>query len=353
MDPTTKKLPFDIEPLIRKDEAYVTTTNDFSFFYSGSTTDELVDDFFKDKSTYEIDLLISTSEEMLHGEVKVLIMVAEKFYHFFVDSLSLILKVHKSNPEVRFVLYLQRAIHSREYENFLILLFKILDGEGVTYTVISTLANQDLAPVYRYKNYVLLDDRTIHLHEVVSMVDVKYAAEISVKYSKHHDVPEHIYNKPPLRKVYLTRGGRGRQVAPTEEGYEYYKDDLRMHDEDKLERFFAEKGYEIIEPETKFKTIMEQIAYMRQVKTLVSVTSSGLTNMLFMQPNQTVIEIQVEIVQQNGTTNEQYPIFIQRLHPFYQVLSFIKEHTFLSIPSHRDPDIVIETLTGDWMGRVL
>lgn len=350
MDPTTKKLELDLESRICRDKSYVTTTPEFSFFYTGKSPDELIKNFLVDKNDKELSLLVSTYKELADHRVKVLIMVAERFYHFFVDSLPLILKIHKSNPDVVFVLYLQRAVHSKEYEDFLVLLLKILKGEGIDYFLISTAANQDFAPVYLFKNYVAIDDLTLHLHQVVSMDDVSYATELAVKYSKPPTVLQTEYDKPPVRKVYLTRGGRGVSATPVDEGYEYYKNDLRMHEEDKLIKFFSDRGYEILEPETRFKSIMEQIAYMRQVKTLVSVTSSGLTNMMFMQPKQTVIEIQVEIVDHGG--NQEGP-FTQRLHPFYQILSFIKDHTFLSIPSRRDPDVVIETLTGDWIARVL
>jgi len=351
MDPTTKNLKFEMASRVRKEPTYVTTTSYPTFFFKGLNKKELINDFFTDKSTYKVDLLISTSKEMLdHQELKVLIIIADKFYHFFIDSLPLIFKLYQIDPKIRFVLYLQRASHNKEYEDFLVLLFKILDGEGVKYSVISTAANQDFAPVYLFNNYVLIDDKMLNLHSTISMVDIQYSTDLAVKYSKHHSVMETDYNSPPKRKVYLTRGGRGETVGPINEEYKYYQNDLRIHDEDKLEKFFSEKGYEILEPETKFKTLMEQIAYMRQVKTLVSVTSSGLTNMIFMQPKQTVVEIQVEIVQCGG---DQEGGFTQRLHPFYQVLSFMKEHTFISIPCDRDPDVVVETIAGDWVNRLV
>jgi hypothetical protein len=350
---STTELDFDIWAHLNKEPAYITTTPLLGLFYKGATTEELLQDFSADKNTTDLSLLVSTSEDMNTGEVKVLVSVAEEFYHFFVDTLPLILKIHRGNSGVRFVLYLQRVEYNKQYEDFLVLLFGILDGEGVKYTSVSTVADQDFAPVYLFSNYIAIDKRTFDINDIVTMVDVKYAASVAVLYSNIEDIDPAL-EREPTKKVYLSRGGRGGYSGSIDAEYKYFQDDLRMHNESELEAFFSERGYEIIEPETKFKTIMEQIDYMRQVKTLVSVTSSGLTNMLFMKPNQTVIEIQVEVVDnEKGVELDGRPEFIQRLHPFYQVLSFIGDHTFLSLPSRRDPQAVIDKIDSSALSYLI
>jgi len=92
---------------------------------------------------------------------------------------------------------------------------------------------------------------------------------------------------------------------------------------------------------------------MTEVKTLVSLTSSGLTNMIFMQTGQTVVEIQAEIVLHIHQEQSRQETLLQRLHPFYQVLSYMRDHVIVSVPSNRDPNKVIETLTSSRMVGVL
>ena len=352
MDPTTKNINFDISTLIRSGPSYISADNDFTFFYKGSTTEELLSDYFTGRGTKEIDLLVSTSEQMTHPETKVLVMVSEKFYHFFIDSLPLIFKIHRSNPEARIVLYLRVGDSSPQYESFLSLLYRVLDGEGVNYSKISTVRGLELAPVYKFNNYVLLDNRTINLHTVLSFSDIKYSTDLLVRYCNPNGKDSLEHPNPPYRKVYMPhRGSLYGGDIPDE--YEYYKDDSRMEDEYKLQEFFMGMGYEIFNYGITAETIEDQINYMTEVKTLVSLTSSGLTNMIFMQPGQTVVEIQAEIVLHIHQEQSRQETLLQRLHPFYQVLGFMRDHLFISVPSNRDPDKVIETLTSDQMGGVI
>jgi hypothetical protein len=352
MDPTTKNIKFDISPRIRSGPSWVSTDSELTFFYEGLSTDELLSDYFTGRSSKEVDLLVSTSEQMTHPDTKVLILVSEKFYHFFIDSLPLIFKIHRSNPEAKIVLYLKMGDSSPQYENFLSLLYRVLDGEGINYSKIFTVKDSELAPAYKFNNYVVLDNRTVNLHTVLSFSDIKYSTDLLIRYCNPNgkDSLEHL--NPPHRKVYMPhRGSLYGGDIPAE--YEYYRDDSRMEDEYKLQEFFVGMGYEIFNYGVTAETIEDQINYMTEVKTLVSLTSSGLTNMIFMQTGQTVVEIQAEIVLHIHQEQSKQETLLQRLHPFYQVLGFMRDHLFISVPSNRDPDKVIETLTSDRMGGVL
>lgn len=353
MQPSTRELDIDIESLIETERSYITIYNEFGFqnFLSAKTPDDLDKELFSDKDGWKVEFLVSTSKDMVSKEVKVLIPIQDSFYHFFMDSLALLLRLHRQDPSLLFVLYIQRSRPSKSYEDFLVLMFNILDSITVKYKTISTLVGHNFAPVYEFDNYILIDENR-NLYQSLSFVDINHMINLALQYSKT-DKNSDTYSPVPFRKVYLTRGGKGSYLGPIAKDYKYYKDDLRMYEEEKLEKFFGDLGYEIVEPETKFDSIMEQINYMREVKSLVAVTCSGLMNMLFMQDNQTVIEIQVELVQVMGGSDPELIMPLQNLHSYYQSLSFVNKHTFISIPSDRDPDKVIEALSKDSLSYIL
>jgi hypothetical protein len=351
MEPSTREIKIDLESLTNSEPAYVTTFHEFGRFVVADTPEGLEAEYFKDKNGSKIEFFVSTSKDFISDDIKVLLPIEDTFYHFFIDSLPALVKFHKENPSVLFVLYLQKARPNPAYEKFLPLLFRILDRIKARYEVISTVVGMDFAPVYQFNNYVLIDQK-INIHEMLTFVDIERAVDWAFRAARD-DYWEENKLTPPFRKVYLTRGGKGGDLGPIAENYEYYKDDLRMYEEHKLEKFLTDLGYEIVEPETKFDSIMEQIFYMREVKTLVAVTCSGLANMIFMQKDQTVIELQAELVQVNGSIDSDNIIPKQNLHNFYQPLSFMGNHTYIAIPSRRDSDVVIEKLSKDAISYLL
>jgi hypothetical protein len=351
MEPSTRELEIDLDRLIHREPAYITTFHEFGNFIIADTAQNLEVEYFRDKNGSKTEFFVSTSRDMLSPEVKVLIPIEDTFYHFFIDSLPALLKIHKQDPGVLFVLYLQRARPNPSYEKFLALLFRILDSIDIKYKLISTVVGMDFAPTYKFDNYILIDQK-INIHEILTFVDIEYAIDLAFKCARD-DKWEGGEMAAPFRKVYLTRGGKGGDIGPIAESYEFYKDDLRMYEEEKLEKFFTDLGYEVIDPETKFDSIMEQMAYMREVKTLVAVTCSGLANMIFMQKGQTVIELQAELVQVVGAMDPDNIIPKQNLHNFYQPLSFMGGHTYIGVPSRRDPDVVIEKLSKDAISYLL
>lgn len=62
-----------------------------------------------------------------------------------------------------------------------------------------------------------------------------------------------------------------------------------------------------------------------KTKELISLTGSGLMNMMFMQRNQSVIELSTPLVMYGQTS----------LHPFYYEISHISRHNYTSIPHSR------------------
>jgi hypothetical protein len=352
MEESTRKLSIDLDGMVDSSVSYITTNQIFEEFSVSNSLDNLSLSLHnpnpRNRTDPELDFI--DTDELLSDKTKVLIYVQDTVYHFFIDSLALILKIHREHPGTKFVLYLQRARSNQSINNFYELLFMILDGEGVDYKAISTVSGKDYAPVYKLNNYVCID-RRVHIHNLISFLDVEYMADLALKYSRQYmGVTDNVI---PFRKLYVSRSNAPSDLGPIAEDYLDYKDDIRMNDAWKIEEFFISNGYDAFSPEKYFGSIMEQIVYMSEVKILASITSSGLSNMVFMRPKQTVIEMQSELVQVMRFDDEEVVYPTQRLHNYYSTLSFMREHTHISIPSRRDPDRVIKTLSEGLLSYIL
>lgn len=344
MEPSTRDVYFDLDSHVKKEEAYITTYHTFNRFLVSDSIQGLEEKWNEGQNWEQCEFLISSNENLVSPEIKVLIYVSGAFYHFFIDSLAIILKLHKQHPGARLILYLDKYEPNKNYDKILSFLFKLLDHLNVKYSTVPTSPGYNFAPVYKFSNFVVIDE-SINIHNEVTLVDVKYAADVVIDYltGGASPLPE------PTKKVYISRGIHGVKLGDVSEDYVGYKDDLRIYEPDKLENVLIENGYEIVHPESKFETIEEQILFMLEVKSLVAVTCSGLTNVIFMQPEQNVIEIQSEVVQVKSTvhTGDGSPpsvTLMQSIHNYYPPLSFMRGVTHTCIPTERDPEVAIERM---------
>jgi hypothetical protein len=289
----------------------------------------------KDKTGHNFRL---ESNDLFKSAVtKYLIRLEDPFFHVIYDSLALILTLHKLDPDAIFILYRPRREsesstkiydYFEELFNFKSLKYVMLhpakdettNDMGYYSPVIETFNYLDIVKyLNRNDMYFTLDDHLLVSREILS-----------------HLGPSSV---SPYRKVYLSRSHINHRRYKTRKDHVGHKDDIRLDNEELLEDFFTSKGYDIVVPEMKFKTFREQLEYMRSVKVLASVTSSGITNALFMEDGQFVIEIVAELVfpAENLTTK-------QTLFSNYIETSYEKLHTHIYLPSRRDPKPVIEVL---------
>ena len=115
-------------------------------------------------------------------------------------------------------------------------------------------------------------------------------------------------DKIPFKKVYLSRRKVWRNIEENDLYQKGLKIDLnskksrprteiRIFEEEKLENFLSNYNFEILHPEEFFdKDYISQINYFYEVKTLMSVTSSGLVNQMLMQSNTNIIEISTPLM---------------------------------------------------------
>lgn len=141
-------------------------------------------------------------------------------------------------------------------------------------------------------------------------------------------------NKNPTKTVYLSRtkveGRRDVKNISIKPGLRFYHD-LRIDNEKMLEEYFRSKGIEIVYPED-FDGLSSQVNFFNDVKTLISISGSGLTNMAFMHPGNTVIELVTTLTAQTTFGNPPNE-GEEALHHFYPTMAYEKGHRYVGIPN--------------------
>jgi capsular polysaccharide biosynthesis protein len=121
------------------------------------------------------------------------------------------------------------------------------------------------------------------------------------------------------------------EIFTDKNNLEVVSNDNRLDNEEVLEQYFESLGYEIVCPDD-FNSFQEQLNYMYSVKKLVSVSGSGLTNSLFMQPSQTVVELVTPLcIPLDDEDNPYKSILIEDLHHFYSTMAFKKHHKYVAL----------------------
>jgi hypothetical protein len=195
-------------------------------------------------------------------------------------------------------------------------LLKVLDDKGVSYTIIDyqSLDSIVINNFYAMQGFERIDDSP----NVVYRNTEKYRNPLVV----------------PDKTVYLSRrnmGDRSTGSKSISEGLPYYHDQ-RIDDEPKLEKYLESLGVTVVVPED-FKDFQEQLQYFNSVKTVISLTSSGLTNSMFMQSGGNVIEFITPLVI-TMFPDKDNPGFNHgeiSIHNLYNLISFSRNHNHMSI----------------------
>ena len=156
----------------------------------------------------------------------------------------------------------------------------------------------------------------------------------------------------PFRNVFVSRRlATGQTIDPKDDEHAKvraaglsFNNDSRMDDHEELERIFIDLGYEVVYAEN-FPTFQDQIDFFHTVKTLASITGSGLTNGAFMQPGTTMIEITTPLLVSipapgESTKDLSNLYYVQELHNFYKNIAFYQNLYYLTL---QNPDRSIES----------
>ena len=265
---------------------------------------------------------------------KIIKSFGNSFYHHLLDDISEVILAMDKYPKAQLILDISDILdrmHHDSWDSFSFFL-KCLDKKRVDYKLV---AIKHFDAVY-INNFAILSFpwRT------------GFQAQSVYEFFKEFISDEGI---EPTRNVFVSR----KMVTPRlfdNENIEKFmvSNDLRIDSHIRLENMFSEMGFEIVYPEnfTKFE---DQVRFFYSVKTIASLTSSGLTNALFMKPGGTMIEVSTPLLTPVITFDDSEYMdkngqeFALELHNFYTNLAFLKNLLYIAIPNI---DQTVKTLIG-------
>lgn len=297
-----------------------------------------VDGFLEATGTKRIDL---TSKRR-----KIVKAISSSYYHFFADDVCDIIYALNLYPDAELILDVSQVAKSLSEPNrgFLNFFFSALEDKGIRYKLVD-VSQFDIIYINDY--YIA---ESIHKSSMSGPLFFNF-------FKEYIDNP----NEKPYRNVYLTRKKVLKDVKDLKQKAAKlsFTTDDRVDSEERLGTIFESLGYEVVAPED-FTDFRHQINFFHSVKTLASLTSSGLANALFMQPGGTIVEFSTPLVvlspilgaektiQDMLQDSEYDPQIAQELHMFYKLVAYLKSHTYISINNpNRSADDIEKAIYGN------
>ena len=229
--------------------------------------------------------IIGNSEDgydsFLSKDKKIFLEISSSQFHLLYDTLGTILYLFEQDKDTLFILNINSVNSNKLIDSLKDFFFMLLDYHSIKYKIYS---NNFEAPKLNANNFYNRSDAHI---EVISNKAPTNITKYVKPFIKNKDIE-------PYRKIYLSR-----KIANSLKDISYGSNDLiqinkklfdRIDDEEKLEKYFSENGFEIVYPE-KFESFEEQLNFFYEVKTVVSLSGAGLSNAIFMQQGSNVIEL--------------------------------------------------------------
>jgi hypothetical protein len=300
-----------------------------------STSDDL---FYFHEGVNIIDGYLETSNvsslNLIDGKKKLVKSICNSFYHSVLDDFSEILYALGKYPDHELIIDISdifKSLHRDDSEwDFFNMFVKQLLDDKVSVKIVE-LKKYDIVYMddFRLVNFIYESGKKSTLvydffKKMVTDKDVK-----------------------PTKNVFVSRGLRSGGQDYDVEGLSHSNDD-RMDDHEALEGYFADLGYDIVHAE-RFSSFQEQLDYFYSVKTIASLTGSGLTNAAFMQPGGTMFEIVTPLlvsVPFPGIAKDLTdPFYVQEIHNFYKNLAYYQNHVYAAVENpNRSIDVFKKTL---------
>lgn len=176
------------------------------------------------------------------------------------------------------------------------------------------------------------------LDDTVDKISIKnfqffktYRRKIGFHILKNLDQIRNFYgsHSDPFRKVYVSRSktlhkGTDFTTGTNLKDIIYFNrfDDQRCDEEYLLEEYLQQLNFEIVYAED-FEKMEDQIKFFSEVRTLISITNSGISNMLWTRGNAKIIEITIPLLVNKHEMLE---------HQWFE-LAYVLQKTYASIPS--------------------
>jgi hypothetical protein len=269
---------------------------------------------------------------ILSSKQKLIKPIMASYYHAVADDLAEIVYALQKYPDAELVIDVSdiRGNLGEKSWDFVGFFLKCLDDKKIKYTLVE-LSKFDV---------IYIDNFTLLSFPFHSGARLDMLAEFFNQYVTN---PKEI----PYRKVFVSRGKMPwRKDTEHAENFSF-KHDNRIEEHSKIDKVFEDLGFEIICPED-FQDFQEQLDFFHSVKTLASLTSSGIVNAVFMPPGGTVIEVVTPLITKSPVVSNQYLTkhkidpsdyeidinTVQEIHMFYHNLAFLRGHTYVGIPNY-------------------
>lgn len=278
---------------------------------------------------------------------KIVMAVGLGMFHVVTDSFICFYRIQHllSNKDVQLVLDIAN-INRYGMNSFVNLYEKFFNLNNIDYKIIDS-NNYDYVLV---NNFILYQDYSSQLKQTENSL-LDFNQFIQDNYGSDIE---------PFRKVYIGRSEKDKNVInywqsnPDHSNFPV-KDPLkpRMVNETMLEEFLKDNGFEIVIPENDFESIAEQIKFMTEVKTLISVTSSGIANCLYMKKGGNVIELRTSFKTMTPVGENIFK-FGECLHNQYSALSYSMDHNYYMIHNKdREAETMIKKLNNSKILSIL
>ncbi len=260
--------------------------------------------------------------DLTTGKKKLVKSITSSYYHFLLEDCSDIIQIINDEKYAGLELIIDisgvASIIDEKSADFIKFFLQTLNDKNVPHKIVN-FANFDV---------VNID----HFYLVKPSYSPYAAMQNLYEHFKDYVVDKDVV---PHKKVFLSRG------KFDEDPYAHYKDShgvehkvfrKRIDDEAELEKFFADKGFEIVYPED-FEDYEEQINFFYSVKTVASLTSSGLSSAALMQPGGNLVEVITPLVAAPTSDDGTVGLLNRELHNYYKTIALLKSHLYIGLPN--------------------
>jgi capsular polysaccharide biosynthesis protein len=297
--------------------------------------------FIKDKTVINLDNLLGptpvpkNNSYVLFSETpKVVLTPSNNFYHFFSEFMRDFLFLYKKDPNLLFIIdttYIDLALNKINFFDFFL---ETLKFYNIKYLL------------HNFFNY-----NTIKIDNVYKRQKFSYELNHSKTMLEYFKPYIKDINVVPFKNIYISRKKAYQKIKKYNfdniELNNMRNDDLRIDNESLLESFLIEKGFEIFYPED-FYNFADQLNLFYKAKTIACITGSGLANMMFMQPNNSVIEFITPLVHKFFDAELNIENYSQSHHLFYIERALIFNQNYIGINNkNQNVDILIKNIQNN------
>lgn len=278
-----------------------------------------------------LDAKGKSSLHIINNKKKIVKVISLSFYHALLDDLAEIIYALTYYPKAEVILDISNVSETlnKPHMNFFGYFLDRLAEEKIEYRLVDS-SKYDLI----YINDFVIANFPYHSGARLDLLNTFMTRKTETY-------------REPFRKVLISRKLQGMKEDIESAKNFSYPNDNRIDDHEELEKIFVDLGFEILDTEV-ISDFEAQMKIFKETKVVVSLTSSGLSNAIFMPDGGTLVEIVTPLITQSPVVNSNYfkeigidpkdyemdLNLVQEIHMFYHNLAFFKNHLYVGIPNY-------------------